>query len=113
MNYAVELVPLLQLEEMKKRHLENERNGPGRRSTELLIGVNDKESDPEKRDVQRPRAFYRRDADSNPLMLKKFFCRVPGLVPGISKILIRRMIMLVQYQHSLHTRQFTICELTR
>ena len=71
MNYAVEQVPLLQLEEMKKRHLENERSGQGRRSAELLIVVNDKESDPEKRDVQRPRVFYRRELESNPLIVSR------------------------------------------
>jgi WD40 repeat protein len=71
MNYAVEQVPLLQMDEMKKRHLEIERSGPGRRSTELMIVADDKESDPDKRDVQRPRVFYRRELESNPFIVAK------------------------------------------
>jgi hypothetical protein len=72
MNYAVEQVPLLQLEEMTKRNVENKgRRAPGQRGTELVIVEGDKESDPEKRSVQRPRAFYRRELETNPFIVAK------------------------------------------
>ena len=73
MNYAVDQVPLMQMEEMKKRNIEiRQRSGPGQRSSELVFvaGDNDK-VDPEKRNVQRPRVFYRRELESHPLIVAK------------------------------------------
>jgi len=72
MNYAVEQVPLLQTEEMKKRNLDNKtRKGLGERGTEIVFAEGDKESDPEKRNVQRPRVFYRRELEAHPLVVAR------------------------------------------
>jgi WD40 repeat protein/uncharacterized caspase-like protein len=73
MNYAVDQVPLMEMEEMKKRNIEiRQGGGRGQRSSELVFvpGDNDK-VDPEKRNVQRPRVFYRREVESNPLIIAK------------------------------------------
>jgi WD40 repeat protein len=72
MNYAVNQVPLMQTEEMKKRNLENKtRNGPGKRGFEIVFDENDKETDPDKRNVQRPRVFYRRELEAHPFIVAK------------------------------------------
>jgi len=69
MNYAVEQVPLLQTEAMVKRELENKgQQGPGHRGT-LVVVEGDKEVDPEKRNVQRPRVFYHRELEAHPLII--------------------------------------------
>ena len=72
MNYAVDQVPLMQMEEMKKRNIEIRQRGRGQRSSELVFvpGDNDK-VDPEKRNVQRPRVFYRRELEAHPLIVAK------------------------------------------
>ncbi|MGH9967539.1 MAG: PQQ-binding-like beta-propeller repeat protein [Pyrinomonadaceae bacterium] len=73
MNYAVEQVPLMQTEEMKKRNLENwQAGGQGQRGAELVFALGDDENtDPEKRNVQRPRVFYRRELEAHPLIVAK------------------------------------------
>ncbi len=63
LNYATDRVPLLQEEKMK------EGRGVG-----LEIAFTEGEqkiADPEKRSVQRPRVFYRRELEANPLVIAK------------------------------------------
>jgi len=69
LDYAVAQVPLLQMEAMKQRHLEIEKTGRG---AELLyFNGDDKSSSPDARKVQTPRVFYRREAQSNPMIVAK------------------------------------------
>jgi uncharacterized caspase-like protein len=63
LDYATERVPQMQLEKMKQA-----------RSLNLNISFaegEDATADPEKRSVQRPRAFYRRELEANPLVLAR------------------------------------------
>ena len=63
LDYATERVPQMQLEKMRQA-----------RSLNLNISFaegEDAAADPEKRSVQRPRAFYRRELESNPLVLAR------------------------------------------
>jgi hypothetical protein len=72
MNYAVDQVPLMQLEEMKKRNLEMQRSKFGVRSPQLVFVAGDNGTiDPEKRNLQRPRVFYRRELEGRPLIVAK------------------------------------------
>jgi len=71
MNYAVEQVPSLQTEAMVKRDLgDKNQSGQGRKGT-LVVVDGDKEADPKKRNVQRPRVFYRRELEARPLIIAK------------------------------------------
>jgi hypothetical protein len=60
-------------QEMRKRNLDNwQRGGPGQRSTELVFVAGDSDKvDPEKRNVQRPRVFYRRELEAHTLIVAK------------------------------------------
>jgi uncharacterized caspase-like protein len=63
LDYATERVPEMQLEKMKQA-----------RALNLDISFaegEDAAADPEKRSVQRPRAFYRRELEANPLVLAR------------------------------------------
>jgi WD40 repeat protein len=85
MNYAVEQVPLMQIEEMKKRSVALVQQGrpqsptarpsPGaqrQRGAQLVfIDGDNAKIDPEKRNVQRPRVFYRRELEARPLIVAK------------------------------------------
>jgi WD40 domain-containing protein/caspase domain-containing protein len=78
MNYAVAQVPLMQIEEMKKRSAQikqqsgqGQNSGAGQRGTELVFVEGDKEVDPEKRNVQRPRVFYRRELEARALIVAR------------------------------------------
>ena len=62
-NYAVEEVPRMQIEEMKKRQ--------GKGSELLFVNNDDKKLDAEKRRVQTPRIFYRREESQNPFIVAR------------------------------------------
>jgi WD40 repeat protein len=68
MEYAVAQVPLMEIEEMKKRSVAIK----GERGTQLVFvdGDNNK-IDPEKRNVQHPRVFYRRELETHPLIVAR------------------------------------------
>ena len=57
-NYATERVPQMQEKEMKERLL-------------LFVEGDDKIKDPSKRNVQRPRVFYRRELEARPMVIGK------------------------------------------
>jgi hypothetical protein len=44
-------------------------NGSGQRGTELIFVEGDKQADPRLRNLQRPRVFYRRELEANPLIV--------------------------------------------
>ena len=68
-NYASTLVPQLQLDEMQKRDVEVK---SGKRDIGVNFGADeDKNLSPEKRALQSPRLFYRREADVNPFVVAK------------------------------------------
>jgi uncharacterized caspase-like protein len=63
LDYATERVPQMQLEKMKQARALN---------LNLAFAEGDAASaDPEQRSVQRPRAFYRRELEANPLILAR------------------------------------------
>jgi WD40 repeat protein len=67
LNYATEQVPRMQEEKMKKTPGIKDRQG---RSLELVFVEGDENiKDPAKRNVQRPRVFYRREPDVRPLVV--------------------------------------------
>src|SRR5688572_12513021 len=65
-SYAVEHVPILQLEAMKQRHLEIQNN---KRGLELRYVNGDGTDAPERRLLQTPRMFYRREIAKNPFIV--------------------------------------------
>jgi WD40 repeat protein len=66
MNYAVEQVPLMQLEETKKHRGAN-KQGSVQRSGKRVKPANNSAAG----SVQRPRVFYRRELDTRPLIVAK------------------------------------------
>lgn len=72
MKYAVDQVPLMQVDEMKQRQLAIEKGSSSQqgRGAQLVFAEGD---DPtleyEKRRVQRPRVFYRRELETQPLIV--------------------------------------------
>jgi len=77
LDYATERVPEKELEKMKQRELDL-KNGTNRkvasqkgRGTLLFREGDDRNADPEKRAVQRPRVFYRRELEAQPLVVAK------------------------------------------
>ncbi len=71
LDFAVGQVPLLQLEEMQKREVEIKKN-PTRRDIGLAFKIgDDKNLPPDKRGLQTPRIFYRRELEFNPLIVAK------------------------------------------
>jgi len=75
LDYATRRVPEMQLEKMKRRALEIKSDaGSGgvsqARGSELVFVEGDNSAaDPEKRYVQRPRVFYRRELEAQPLII--------------------------------------------
>ena len=72
-DYATEQVPLLQMEAMKQRRIDlqagkQETKG---RSDIIYLDGDDPNADPEKRRVQTPRVFYRREAETVPIIVAK------------------------------------------
>jgi hypothetical protein len=62
LDYATERVPQMQLEKMKQARSLN---------LSLAFAEGDAAADPERRSLQRPRAFYRRELEDNPLVLAR------------------------------------------
>jgi uncharacterized caspase-like protein len=77
MNYAVEQVPQMQIEEMNKRDVEIKLGGKEQGSGLVQRGVEpvsvegEKETNPEQWNVQRPRVFYRRELEALPLIVAR------------------------------------------
>lgn len=73
MNYAEQQVPVMQFEEMRKRNVENRKaGGNGQRGVELVFATGDDESiEPDKRNVQSPRIFYRPELKAHPFIVAK------------------------------------------
>ena len=61
LNYAIERVPQMQMEKMQQRILDQE--------DVAFVEGEEKVSDPTKRTAQRPRVFYRREVESQPLVI--------------------------------------------
>jgi hypothetical protein len=53
---------------MKQRHADIQKAGRG---TEIVYVKGDKNADPNKRLVQTPRVFYRREADAKPFVVAR------------------------------------------
>jgi hypothetical protein len=68
-DYSTTQVPLLQVEAMKQRNAEIIKNGRG--DEIVYLEGDDPKTDPDKRRVQTPRVFYRREADLTPLIVAK------------------------------------------
>ncbi|MBC7909568.1 MAG: caspase family protein [Pyrinomonadaceae bacterium] len=62
LNYAIERVPQMQMEKMQQRILDQE-------ETVAFVEGEEKVSDPTKRTAQRPRVFYRREVEAQPLIV--------------------------------------------
>ncbi|HYY95353.1 MAG TPA: caspase family protein, partial [Pyrinomonadaceae bacterium] len=62
LDYATERVPQMQLEKMRQARSLN---------LSLAFAEGDAAADPERRSLQRPRAFYRRELEDNPLVLAR------------------------------------------
>ena len=72
-DYATAQVPLLQLEAMKQRRIDLQKGAEAvkGRSDLVFLEGDDPNQSPEKRRVQTPRVFYRREAETNPLIIAK------------------------------------------
>ena len=72
-DYATNQVPLLQTEAMKQRRIDLEKGVSDikGKSDIIYLDGDDPNLDPEKRRVQTPRVFYRREAESRPLIVAK------------------------------------------
>jgi WD40 repeat protein len=71
LDYAVRTVPELQLDEMRKRS-DQIKKDPGKRGAELVfVNGDDKNLSPEKRGLQTPRIFYRRELEAFPLVVSR------------------------------------------
>lgn len=73
MNYAVDQVPLMQIEEMVRRQSEiniGPAQGKGRGPL-VFLQEDDAKTDAEKRRVQRPRVFYRRELEAHSMIVSK------------------------------------------
>ena len=69
LDYAAERVPRLQVEEMAARAAEVK---SGRKTRDVLVDeADDAALPPERRAVQRPRAFYRRELEARPLVVAR------------------------------------------
>ena len=62
-DYAAERVPQMQLEKMKRER--------GARGLGIAFVEGEESLSPDKRSLQRPRVFYRREADLRPLIIAK------------------------------------------
>ena len=72
-DFATEKVPIFQLQAMKERRvdLQNGAADAKGRSEIIYLDGDDPNIDPEKRRVQTPRVFYRRETEINPLIVAK------------------------------------------
>ena len=71
-SFAVGEVPRMQLEEMQRRSAELKRGDPNSKGRSDIFYVNgDTEKDAEKRGLQTPRVFYRRETSANPFIVAK------------------------------------------
>lgn len=70
-DYAVRQVPQMQIDEMKKRDVEIKSGKSDSRSGVVFIKGANKNLPPEKRGLQSPRIFYRREAEENPFVVAK------------------------------------------
>ncbi|HEX8845237.1 MAG TPA: caspase family protein [Pyrinomonadaceae bacterium] len=69
LDYATERVPQMQEEKLKETPTVKDRQG---RELEFVFVEGDENvKDPEKRSVQRPRVFYRRESESSPLIIAR------------------------------------------
>jgi hypothetical protein len=76
LDYATERVPQMQEEKMKETSKVKDQQG---RELELIFVEGDESiKDPEKRSVQRPRVFYRRELESLPLIVARPQAAPPG-----------------------------------
>ena len=66
-NYATKRVPELQIDQMKRRRQGNQ----GSNAELVFVEGDDVTTDPEKRKVQRPRVFYRRELEAQPLIVAR------------------------------------------
>jgi WD40 repeat protein/uncharacterized caspase-like protein len=76
LDYATRRVPEKQIEKMKQRELKLKTgahsSAPGNRGASLLFVEGDNATvDPDKRGVQRPRVFYRRELETKPLIVAR------------------------------------------
>jgi WD40 repeat protein/uncharacterized caspase-like protein len=76
LDYATQRVPEKQLEKMKQSELDLKTGASQSglkkgRSTLLFQESDDKNADPEKRALQRPRVFYRRELEAQPLVVAR------------------------------------------
>ncbi len=70
-DYAVRQVPQLQIDEMRKRDVEIKGSKGNSRSGVVFIKGANVNLPPEKRGLQTPRIFYRREAEENPFVVAK------------------------------------------
>lgn len=69
-DYAVERVPRIQLAKMKQREVEiKQARGIKKRAKLVFVAGDEKIADPERRSLQRPRVFYRRELEERPLVI--------------------------------------------
>jgi len=69
LNYAVQQVPQMQLEAMRTRDADVKQ---GKRDIGVFfVGPPDKKTPPEKRGLQTPRVFYRREMTANPFVVAR------------------------------------------
>ena len=74
LDYAVNQVPQFQLEVMQARYAENQKLPPEKRKEIVIRGIeHDEEANlpPDKRGLQTPRIFYRRELEFLPLIVAK------------------------------------------
>ncbi len=70
LDYATERVPQMQEEKMKEKPRVRDRRG--KKDLEFVFVEGDESiKDPEKRSVQRPRVFYRRELEPQPLIVAR------------------------------------------
>ena len=72
-DFATEKVPIFQLQAMKERRVDLQKGAADAkgRSDIIYLDGDDPNLDPEKRRVQTPRVFYRRETEINPLIVAK------------------------------------------
>lgn len=71
MDYAVRQVPTLQFEAMKQRNAENRGAGNKKKKEITVVPGDDPNAEPEKRNLQTPRVFYRREDSTSPFIVAK------------------------------------------
>jgi WD40 repeat protein len=72
-SFAVEEVPRMQMEEMQRRSAELKRGADSQNRSEIVfVNDDDKNLPPEKRGLQTPRLFHRREKSARPFVLANF-----------------------------------------